>query len=115
MKKFSKISSFYQIYRRNLSSVPIKDVASLPKKIIEVLPFKSNPKPPLCRKPSIFIRALKFSNKMLVLASIYYYTASHGAWGTPEESHHFIKTICYGIKKICPYYITAFFWPDDKK
>lgn len=112
MKKFSKISSFYQIYHRNLSSLPIKDV---PKKIIEVLPIKLNPKPVKCQKPSIFIRALKFSNKTLVLASIYYYTATHGAWGTPEESHHFIKTICYGIKKISPYYITAFFWPDEKK
>lgn len=112
MRKFSKISSLCQIYYRHLSSLAQKDVVSLPAKIIEVLPIK--PKPKKCQRPSFFIRSLKFSNKILIVGSIYYYTGTRGAWGTPDESQHFVTTIYDGIKKIMPYYITAFFFKDDK-
>lgn len=111
MRRFSKISSFCHNYYRNSSSIANKGVASLPKKIIEALPIKSSPAK--CKRPSIILGAFKFCNKVLIVGSLYYYTGKHGAWGTPEQSQHFIHTLCTGIKRLAPYYITAFFWPDD--
>lgn len=73
---------------------------------------KKNTKP--CPKQSIFIRTFKFCNKGLIVGSLYYYTAAKGAWGTPEQSQHFICHLNEGFKNLIPLPIRTLMWPDDK-
>lgn len=74
--------------------------------------IKKNKKP--CQKPSIFVRGLKFCNKVLIVGSLFYYTASKGAWGTPEQSQNFIAHINDGFKILIPLHIRTLMWPNDK-
>ncbi len=66
-----------------------------------------------CQKPSVIIRSLKFGNKILIVGSLFYYTAKKGAWGTPEESREFLNHINEGIFILLPFHVKALF-SDDK-
>lgn len=67
-----------------------------------------------CYKPSIFMRTLKFGNKLLIVGSLFYYTASKGAWGTPEQSQDFLNHINDGFKILIPLHIRTLMWPNEK-
>lgn len=66
-----------------------------------------------CPKPSIFIRTFKFCNKVLIVGSLFYYTASKGVWGTPEQTQHFFCNLNNNLKNLLPLHIRTLLWPED--
>jgi hypothetical protein len=76
--------------------------------------IKKNKKP--CQKPSVFVRTFTFCNKVLIVGSLFYYTASKGVWGTPEQAQNFICHHCHleSFKTLIPLHIRTLMWPNDK-
>lgn len=104
MKKSIKILSFYHPrYSSTATSSALPTSTSI-----------SKPQVVKCQKPSLFLRAFKFCNKILIVGSLYYYTAKHGAWGSPEDSHKFINSLHRVIRILLPYHIKALIWPKDE-
>jgi hypothetical protein len=68
---------------------------------------------PPCVKPPLIVRALRFTNKVLIAGSLIYYTHRHGAWGTPEESVQFVSKLSHHVRSLMPFYFADLIWPDE--
>lgn len=66
-----------------------------------------------CKDTPFWLRSLKFGNKLFIAGSLVYYTGAYGAWGTPDESYHFVNHLYSHFRYMLPYHISAIFWPDN--